>query len=342
MRNIEKSKFFNNLNFLKNKSILITGGTGSFGEAMVNKLLTFGDLKKIVVFSRDEYKQFLMKEKFKKNKKFNRLRFFIGDVRDYDRLVMAFRTIDYVIHAAALKQIDTAEYNPFEYVRTNIIGAENIVKASLQCSIKKVIALSTDKAVNPINLYGATKLAADKVFIAANNYAGNRNSIFSVVRYGNVLDSRGSVISLYKKLLSEKKELPVTDRKMTRFWIKKQEGVDFSIQCLKNMEGTEIFVPKIPSMSMDQLLLIIGNKNKIKKINIRPGEKLHEKLIAKEDTRNTYEGKNYFIILPSWKIAKYNIKNKRIKKVPENFEYTSDNNKEKINKKIIKDLFSLS
>ena len=343
MEQIEKTKFFCNLSFLKNKSLLITGGTGSFGIATIKKLLTFSQLKKLIVFSRDEYKQFLMKQELKKYKNFNILRFFIGDVRNVSRLTMAFRTVDYVIHAAAMKQIDTAEYNPFECIKTNIIGSENVVRASLQCSVKKVIIVSTDKAVNPVNLYGASKLSADKVFIAANSYAADRNSIFSVVRYGNILDSRGSVVSLFKKLLSMKKEIPVTDMRMTRFWIKKQEGVDFVLRCLREMQGTEIFVPKIPSMSITELIKNIDKKIKIKKIGIRPGEKLHETLLAKEDARSTYEGKDYYVTLPSWKIKKINIndiKKRKLKKVSEDFEYVSKNNNEKLNYKVIKDLFN--
>ena len=339
MQKIIKTKFSCDLSFLRNKSLLITGGTGSFGQVLTKTLLKYGKLKKIIIFSRDEYKQFQMKEELKDDKNFDILRFFVGDVRDVDRLILAFRTVDYVVHAAALKQIDTAEYNPFECIRTNIIGSENIVRASLQCSVKKVIALSTDKAVNPVNLYGASKLSADKIFIAANSYAGDRNSTFSVVRYGNVLDSRGSVISLYKELLMKKKSVPVTDLRMTRFWIKKQEGVDFVLKSLKNMQGSEIFIPKLPSMSLSDLLKILGRKIKIKKIDIRPGEKLHEALIAKEDSGNTYEAKDYFLVLPSWRVKKINLKKEKLRKVSENFEYISNRNK-KINKKVVLELFN--
>ena len=341
---LKKTKFYINNNFLHRKTVLVTGGTGSFGYAIIEKLLQCAKLKRLIVFSRDEYKQFQMKEKLKKYKNFNILRFFIGDVRNVDRLMMAFRTVDYVIHAAALKQIDTAEYNPFECINTNILGAENVVKASLYNSVKKVIVISTDKAVNPINLYGASKLASDKVFISANSYAGGQNTFFSVVRYGNVLDSRGSVISLFKELLFNQKlrQIPVTDQRMTRFWIEKQEGVDFVLRSLKNMQGSEIFIPKIPSMSIIDMIKCLNIKVKIKKIGIRPGEKLHETLLAKEDTRNAYEGKDYYLILPSWKIKKISLKKFNVNKVPDDFEYVSNKNSQKLSSKVIRDIFNFS
>tara|TARA_B100001013_G_scaffold341478_1_gene266032 strand:- start:120 stop:1163 length:1044 start_codon:yes stop_codon:yes gene_type:complete len=342
MKKIEKVKFSCDLSFLKNKSLLITGGTGSFGQTLTETLLESGQLKKLIIFSRDEYKQSLMQQRLKQHNNFNTLRFFIGDVRNVDRLMMAFRTVDYVVHAAALKQIDTAEYNPFECIRTNIIGSENVVRASLQCSVKKVIALSTDKAVNPVNLYGASKLSADKIFIAANSYAGEQNTTFSVVRYGNVLDSRGSVISLFKELLSKNKDIPVTDMRMTRFWIKKKEGINFVLRCLQSMQGSEIFIPKLPSMSIADLIKNIKKKVKIKKINIRPGEKLHETLLTKEDARDSYEGKDYFVVLPTWRAKKIDFKKEKLKKVSENFEYVSNNNNKKVKHHIIYNLFNYS
>lgn len=337
---LNKTQFYINLKYLQNKTLLVTGATGSFGSSMIEKLLQYASLKRLVIFSRDEYKQSVMKQKLQGYKNFNILRFFVGDVRNFDRLMMAFRTVDYVIHAAALKQIDTAEYNPFECINTNVLGAENVVKASLYNSVKKVIAISTDKAVNPINLYGASKLASDKVFLAANRYSGNRNSIFSVVRYGNVLDSRGSVISLYKELILKKKikEIPITDERMTRFWIEKQEGVDFVLRCLKNMNGGEIFIPKIPSLSIMDIIKYLNIKLKIKKIGIRPGEKLHEVLISKEDSSPTFEGKDYYVTLPSWR--KQILRKIKLKKVLDDFEYVSNKNKKKLSRKVLVNIFN--
>ena len=337
------NKFNCNYNFLKNKAILVTGGTGSFGSAFVKKLLNDSNLKRLVIFSRDEYKQYKMREELSSHKKFKILRFFIGDVRDLDRLRMAFRGVDYVVHAAALKQIETAEYNPFEFVNTNIIGAKNIVSAALYCSVKKVIAISTDKAVNPINLYGATKLAADKVFIAANRLSGKEVTCFSVVRYGNVIGSRGSVIPLFQKILLEKKTkiFPITDEKMTRFWISLDEGTSFVLLSLKKMIGGEIFVPKIPSSSILELIKSMKIKNiKIKKIGIRPGEKIYETLINKEDSYNTFELKNYFIVLPYWINIRSYFKKYKFNKVKKDFEFTSNQKILKLKLSEIKKFFS--
>ena len=294
-----KNEFTVNTSFLNNKSILITGGTGSFGRVFVKKLLKDSNLRRLVILSRDEYKQHIMKEELNKYDKSNLLRFFIGDVRDSERLNMAFRDIDYVVHAAALKQITTAEYNPFECIHTNVLGAQNIVKASLNCKIKKVISLSTDKAANPINLYGASKLAADKVFISSNQLAGSQKTIFSLVRYGNVLGSRGSVLQLFKKIINDKKSthLPITDGNMTRFWITLNEAADFVIKSLKSMKGGETFIPKIPSMSIFDIVKSLNIKLKKKVIGIRSGEKMHEILITLEESRHTYEFENYYIIL---------------------------------------------
>ncbi len=281
---------------LNNKSLLITGGTGSFGKKFTETLVNNCKPKKIVIFSRDELKQFEMSQTFNQGC----MRYFIGDVRDKDRLTMAMEGIDYVIHAAALKQVPAAEYNPTECIKTNISGAENVIHAALQSNVEKVIALSTDKAANPINLYGATKLCSDKLFVAANNFAGTKRTIFSVVRYGNVVGSRGSVVPFFKKLIEEKKDhLPVTDKKMTRFWITLQEGVDFVIKNFLRMSGGEIYVPKIPSVKITDLATAMAPKTSQKIIGIRPGEKLHEIMCPADDSHLTVEFDDHFIILPS-------------------------------------------
>ena len=305
---------------LNNKTILITGGTGSFGKKFTSYVFKNFKPKKIIIYSRDELKQHEMisEEQFKKKKN---IRFFIGDVRDSERLKIAFRSVDIVIHAAALKQVPTAEYNPTECIKTNIYGAENVIKAAMECNVKKIVALSTDKAVNPVNLYGATKLASDKLFVAANNLAGSQNTIFSVVRYGNVVGSRGSVIPFFKKLIqSKEKYLPVTHSDMTRFWISLEQGVKFVIQSLRLMKGGEIFVPKIPSIKIVDLAKAMGPRQKIKIIGIRSGEKLHESLISQEESQNLIEKKKYYIILP----FKYN--KIKFKKDLKNFEYKSNRN----------------
>ena len=280
-----------------NKNIFISGGTGSFGNAFTRLLLSKYKPKKIVIYSRDEYKQYLMSEKFP-NSKFQNLRFLIGDIRDKDRLILAMKDIDYVVHAAALKQVPAAEYNPMEFVKTNIEGAENIIHASITQKVKKIIALSTDKAANPINLYGATKLASDKIFIAANNIVGNQNTKFSVVRYGNVLGSRGSVVPFFQKLIANKQVLPVTDKRMTRFWITLNEGTNFVLNSFKRMLGGEIFVPKIPSVRIIDLAKAMSSNNKIKIIGIRPGEKIHELMCPNETQDVTFKFKDHFVILP--------------------------------------------
>ena len=282
---------------LDNKSILITGGTGSFGHRYVSTLIKQFNLKRLVIYSRDELKQYEMAQKIYKHR--NLLRFFIGDVRDKDRLKEAMRGIDIVIHAAALKQVPAAEYNPMECIKTNIHGAENVIQAALDNDVEKVIALSTDKAANPINLYGATKLASDKLFVAANNMSGGRTK-FSVVRYGNVVGSRGSVIPLFEKLIKEGSDhLPITHKDMTRFWITLQEGVDFVVNNIKLMQGGEIFVPKIPSVRIVDLATAMAPDLKINIIGIRPGEKLHEIMCPADDSHLTIEFKDYFIIAPS-------------------------------------------
>ena len=286
---------------LNGKSILITGGTGSFGHRYVSTLLEMYNLKRLVIYSRDELKQYDMEMKFKKNKNYSSkvLRFFIGDVRDRSRLKEAMRDIDIVIHAAALKQVPAAEYNPMECVKTNIHGAENVIQAALYNNVEKVIALSTDKAANPINLYGATKLASDKLFVAANNMSGGRTK-FSVVRYGNVVGSRGSVVPLFDKLIREGADsLPITHEEMTRFWISLQEGVDFVLKNMERMQGGEIFVPKIPSVHIVDLAKAMGPSLAVKIIGIRPGEKLHEIMCPADDSHLTVEFDDYFVITPS-------------------------------------------
>jgi len=281
-----------------NKEILITGGTGSFGKQYTKLLLERYNPKRIVIFSRDELKQFEMSQVFSSSS----MRYFIGDVRDYDRVKQAMEGIDYVIHAAALKQVPAAEYNPMECIKTNIYGAENVIKAAIKNSVQKVIALSTDKAVNPINLYGATKLASDKLFVAANNMVGKKPTRFSVVRYGNVVGSRGSVTPFFKKLLSSGATcLPVTHTEMTRFWITIEQGVDFVLKNFKRMHGGEIFVPKIPSMRVVDLVESLKPGIDIEVIGIRPGEKLHEIMCPADDSHLTLEFDDHYVIRPSIK-----------------------------------------
>lgn len=313
---------------LTNKSILVTGGTGSFGRKFVRLTLEQCNPKRIVVFSRDEMKQWEMKEEFASIDKNNRLRFFIGDVRDSERLHRAFHGVDYVVHAAALKIIPSAEYNPFECIKTNINGAMNVIDCALNQKVKKVVVLSTDKACNPVNLYGATKLCSDKLFVAANAYAASEPISFSVVRYGNVMGSRGSVIPFFTSL-AKKREIPITDTRMTRFMISLEHGVELVWLALKEAVGGEIFIPKIPSIKITELAKIMAPKAKHKIVGIRPGEKIHEVLISEEDARNTYEYDWYYKILPSlydWHRCKLRIGNG--KKCPSQFSYTSENNSE--------------
>lgn len=321
------------------KSILITGGTGSFGHRYASTLLENFKPKRLVVFSRDELKQYEMEIKFQKYKKV--LRFFIGDVRDLSRLKEAMRGIDFVIHAAALKHVPIAEYNPMECIKTNIHGSENVIKAALDCNVEKVMALSTDKAANPINLYGATKLVSDKLFVAANNMAGGRTK-FSIVRYGNVVGSRGSVVPFFEKLISEGvKTLPITHENMTRFWITLQQGVDFVLNCIERMEGGEIFVPKIPSVRILELASAMAPDLPIEIIGIRPGEKIHEVMCPSDDSHLTIEFNDYFIICPS--IIYFSRNNEFTtnsfgeigEKVVQGFEYNSGTNSNFLNIKEI-------
>ncbi|GAB6069735.1 UDP-N-acetylglucosamine 4,6-dehydratase (inverting) [Thiomicrorhabdus hydrogeniphila] len=279
-----------------NKSILITGGTGSFGHKYVQTLLERFNPKKIVIYSRDELKQYEMQQTFSSSK----MRYFIGDVRDAERLKQAMSGIDYVIHAAALKHVPVAEYNPMECIKTNIIGAENVIQAALANKVTSVIALSTDKAANPVNLYGATKLASDKLFVAANNIAGDLPTKFSVVRYGNVVGSRGSVVPFFEKLIAEgATKLPITDPRMTRFWITLQDGVDFVLKNFERMHGGEIFVPKIPSMRITDLAEAMLPGAELDIIGIRPGEKLHEVMCPEDDSMHTIEFEDFYVITPT-------------------------------------------
>jgi UDP-N-acetylglucosamine 4,6-dehydratase/5-epimerase len=283
---------------LNNKSILVTGGTGSFGQKFVDILLEkFPDIHRLVIFSRDELKQFEMAQKFPKSR-YDGIRYFLGDVRDRDRLMRAFEDIDIVIHAAALKQVPAAEYNPFEFIKTNIIGAENVINAALDTGVKTVVALSTDKAAAPINLYGATKLCADKLFIAANNIRGKRDCKFTIVRYGNVMGSRGSVIPLFLNQ-RDQKTLFITDPEMTRFNISLEEGVDLVLYTIENSLGGEIFVPKIPSYRILDVAEAISPGAEISYIGIRPGEKVHEEMVTAADSINTIDIGNYYVILPA-------------------------------------------
>lgn len=314
---------------LNNKSILITGGTGSLGKELTKTILEkWPDIKRLVIFSRDEQKQFQMAQEFPISK-YKAIRFFIGDVRDFDRLKRAFTSIDYVIHAAAMKHVHIAEYNPDECVKTNIGGADNVIKACLETNVTKVVALSTDKACAPINLYGATKLTSDKLFIAANNIKGSRDLKFSVVRYGNVMGSNGSVIPFF---LNKKKEgvLPITDPNMTRFNISLEGGVDMVLHALDTAWGGELFVPKIPSYKIMDVAEAIGPNCEHKVSGIRPGEKIHEEMITSSDSFTTYDLGKYYVILPqvtNWNLDEY-IKNFQAKLVPRGFHYTSKNNEE--------------
>ena len=283
-------------NLIDGKSVLVTGGTGSFGRQFVRTLLAHYKPARLAVFSRDELKQFEMSQEFNVPE----MRYFMGDVRDRERTRMAFRGVDVVIHAAALKHVPAAEYNPMECIRTNVYGAENVISAAIDNEVEHVIALSTDKAVSPINLYGASKLASDKLFIAANNIAGGHATRFSVVRYGNVIGSRGSVLPFFRKLLSEGcRELPVTDPRMTRFWLRLQDGVDFVLQSLERMVGGEVFVPKIPSIYITDLVEALNPDVGTKIIGIRPGEKLHEVMFSRDDARNVLDFGRYYVVRPT-------------------------------------------
>lgn len=329
---------------LDDASVLITGGTGSFGQEMVRALLERYKLRRLVILSRDELKQYEMAQRFAPAEH-PALRYFIGDVRDLGRLEMAFREIDIVIHAAALKQVPTAEYNPFECINTNVHGAENVVRAALRSEVKKVIALSTDKAASPINLYGASKLASDKIFVAANNLSGARRTVFSVVRYGNVVGSRGSVIPFFERLIREgAPDLPITDARMTRFAITLQQGVNFVLSTLKMAEGGEIFVPKIPSIRIVDLAEAMAPDKPHRIVGIRPGEKLHELMITEDDARSTVEADDRFIIEPAfaagWRRKSHAANG--LYAVAESFRYGSDDNPEFMSVAAIRDMLAAS
>lgn len=309
------------ISILDGSSILITGGTGSFGKAFITRLLEQHDPRRIVVYSRDELKQYEVRQKFQDDP---RLRWFIGDIRDQHRLTRAMHGVDYVVHAAALKQVDTAEYNPFEYVQTNIIGSQNVVEASIDAGVKKVVALSTDKASSPLNLYGATKLAADKLFQSANHYAAGYETRFSVVRYGNVMGSRGSVVPFFKKLAAEGKPLPITDSRMTRFWITLPAAVQFVVDSFDQMQGGELYVPRIPSMRITDLVEAVAPGSETYEMGIRPGEKLHEEMISLDDARRTLRLGDRYVVLPT--IANWGFTPPAGEELPDGFAYRSDSN----------------
>ena len=323
-----------------NKTILVTGGTGSFGQEFIKTILIKYKLKKLIIYSRDELKQSLIQKDlfFLKYSKIKR--FFIGDVRDKERLELALNGVDYVVHAAALKQVNAAEYNPFEFIKTNIMGAQNVIDASIKKKVKKVIALSTDKAASAINLYGATKLASDKLMVASNAYS-KPQTCFSVVRYGNVFGSRGSVAEIFLKNVKTKKKLCITHPNMTRFHITLPQSVKFVMNCFKLMKGGEIFVPKIPSFRVVDLIIAISGTKNPKVIGIRPGEKLHEEMVSSSDSINTMEFKDYFCILTKLERMKVNFKKKKTfpKKCEESFSYTSFNNSHYLKVSELKNLF---
>ena len=324
---------------LNNKSILVTGGTGSFGHTFIPMTLEKHNPKRVVIYSRDEMKQWEMAKLFEGD---DRVRFFIGDVRDKERLSRALDGIDYVVHAAATKIVPTAEYNPFECVKTNINGAMNLIDVCIDRGVKRIVALSTDKASSPANLYGATKLASDKLFVAGNSYSGSHKTRFSVVRYGNVMGSRGSVIPFFMSI-SKNEILPITDNRMTRFMISLEEGVELVWRVFNDMQGGEIYVKKIPSMKVTDVALAVNDKAKQEEVGIRPGEKLHEQMIGPEDALYTYEYSDYYKILPSinnWSKDPARIGNGN--RVPEDFVYTSDNNKEWMTINTLKDWIKIN
>ncbi len=309
------------MSLFEGSSILITGGTGSFGKAFLTQVLEHHNPSRVAIFSRDELKQYEMKLTYGDDP---RVRFFIGDIRDRDRLEMAMYGVDYVVHAAALKQVDTAEYNPMEYVKTNILGSENVMVAAINAGVKKVVALSTDKASSPVNLYGATKLTADKLFISGNHYSYARGTKFAVVRYGNVMGSRGSVIPFFRALADKGEPLPITDLRMTRFWITLPQAVQFVIDSFEAMDGGELYVPRIPSMLVTDLAKAIAPDSAIVEVGIRPGEKLHEEMISPEDSRRTIRQKDRYIVGPT--LAEWTYREPAGEPVPDGFAYTSDSN----------------
>lgn len=328
---------------LNGKTLLVTGGTGSFGRKFVRAVMERYKVAKLIVFSRDELKQYEMAQEFP-DEQFPALRFFIGDVRDRDRLIMAMRGVDYVIHAAAMKHVPIAEYNPMECIRTNIMGAENVVMAAMAANVKKVVALSTDKAANPINLYGASKLASDKIFTAANNLSTATGTRFSVVRYGNVVGSRGSIVPFFERMIADgAKSLPITDERMTRFWITLEQGVNFVLSSLEMMQGGETFVPLIPSMKVVDLAKAMAPQLPHHIIGIRPGEKLHEVMVPQDDGRNTLLYRDRYIIEPNlgfWKNEAYMARG--AVRVAEDFCYSSDGNDEWLDMSGLNEMLTLS
>lgn len=325
------------------RSILVTGGTGSFGKNFIRNVIARVDVRKMIVFSRDEMKQYEMEQELSAEER-RKVRFFIGDVRDVDRLEMAMRDVDYVVHAAALKHVPAAEYNPLECIRTNVDGAENVVMAALRSGVHRVIALSTDKACNPVNLYGASKLASDKIFVAANSLAGRQDTRFAVVRYGNVVGSRGSVVPFFRRLVSEgAAELPITDTRMTRFSITLEQGINFVLSSFAMMEGGEIFVPKIPSMKVTELAKALAPDLGQKIIGIRPGEKLHEVMISEDDSRDTFETDDRYTILPAihpWRSAEFD--SRYGTPVGDGFRYSSETNTEWMKADAIRDMLAIA
>lgn len=318
---------------LNNKSILITGGTGSFGQKFIEMIFERYNPSRVIIYSRDEFKQDMVRKSFASKltkDQLKKLRFFIGDVRDRERLYRAFKNVDYIIHAAAMKQVPACEYNPFEAIKTNIHGAQNVVDAALDCGVKKVVALSTDKAVNPINLYGGTKLVSDKLFISANAYSGDKGTVFSVVRYGNVAGSRGSVIPFFQELINKgETELPITDFRMTRFWITLEDGVELVFKALEESKGGETYISKIPSFKIIDLAKAMLPDCELKEVGIREGEKLHEVMVTKDDSRMTFEYEKHYIVYPHfdwWSSERFFTEGG--KHIKDGFEYNSETNSE--------------
>lgn len=309
------------MSILDDASILITGGTGTLGKSLVENLLKKSNIRRVAIFSRDELKQHDLRIHFKNDP---RLRWFLGDIRDLERLKRALHGVDFVIHAAALKQVDTGEYNPMEFIKTNVLGSQNVIDASIDAGVKRVVALSTDKASSPINLYGATKLTADKLFVAANNYSYKYGTTFSVVRYGNVMGSRGSVIPFFKNLAEQGKPLPVTDLRMTRFWISVGDAVKFVLDSLEMMTGGELYVPRIPSMKIIDLAHAVSSESILEEIGMRPGEKLHEEMISSDDSRRTIVLENRFVVTPV--VAEWGYQPPAGEFMPEGHAYRSDTN----------------
>ena len=309
------------MSLLDGSSVLITGGTGSLGKALTKFLLTETQVRRVAIFSRDELKQLHMRNEFQDD---SRLRWFLGDIRDIDRLKRALHGVDFVIHTAALKQVDTGEYNPMEFVKTNVMGSQNVIDAAIETGVKKVVALSTDKASSPINLYGATKLTADKLFIAANNYSFSYGTTFCVVRYGNVMGSRGSVIPFFRDLASRGEQIPITDLRMTRFWINIEQAVKFVFDSLSSMNGGELYVPRIPSMKITDLAKAVAPNSTLKEVGMRPGEKLHEEMISADDSRRTIIVGDRFVVMPV--VAEWGYVAPDGTQMPEGYAYRSDTN----------------